>query len=169
MLEDRPLLHYALRAGSAFSLVFTAAMAGSAFMISGGFDLPDRGERTRAPDYAQYVVQERPFTDYAAREASYIPASARHDEALSDAPADAWPEDTYEPERLEGEVRVHEGGAVSEAQIRRDIEREYLAYLAREEEAIRAEQQAFYEDEYAPVDVAPIVDKQQAIGPLAVY
>lgn len=37
MLEDRPILQRGLIGAAAFSFVFSAAMAGSAFMISGGF------------------------------------------------------------------------------------------------------------------------------------
>lgn len=48
MLENRPITQKALYGGGAFAFVFLAAMAGTAFMISGGFGFGgDRADAAR--------------------------------------------------------------------------------------------------------------------------
>jgi hypothetical protein len=130
MLEERPILQRSLIGFGAFSFIFTAAMAGTAFMISGGFDMG--GAEQRRPrsiqDYA--VATETAWTDwsqpaYAATPASALPVQAP---AAPSAPDDAFEPTSYSSAQLEGDPPQLATPAQSEADILRDIERELATY-----------------------------------------
>lgn len=76
MLDERPILQKSLIGAGAFAFVFTAAMGGTAFMISGGIGLGgDRHDRAQ-PAPAMSAVQDT-WSEWTApaAEARIVPAS----------------------------------------------------------------------------------------------
>jgi hypothetical protein len=129
MLEDRPILQRSLIGFGAFSFVFTAAMSGTAFMISGGFGLGGE-ERARAPamhDYAR--VTEAAWNDWT--QPAYAAPAAYVTPAAASAPAEQSYEATSARHAVSGEL---DGESATpddqrgEADILRDIERELASY-----------------------------------------
>lgn len=140
MLEDRPIVQRSLIGFGAFSFVFTAAMAGTAFMISGGFGLggDERPHPRSVQDYA--IATETAWSDWT--QPAY---AATQTEAAPSAVAPAPEPEAYQPtayataDDLAGEARSRIE-ARREADILRDINRELDSY------------QATYESEAAPVE-----------------
>lgn len=127
MLEDRPITQRVLCGSGAFALVFTAAMAGSAVMITGGlgFGGDDRREASTVPQVEEYrylTVVRRPNEApvFELRQTSYTPEAA----------PDAWegPEFAALPADLEGSPA---SGPIeyypSEDEIRQQIEDDWDA------------------------------------------
>lgn len=147
MLETRPNLQKSLIGFGAFSFVFLAAMSGTAFMISGGFDLnpPEHAQRG-AGDYVN-LVQDT-WSDWAAPPASagtyapaaYTPAAAAPDVAVFD-------DGSFMEENLDGS-----GDAATptrdrtEEEVTRDIDAEYAAAQAQAEDRSANEQATTGED-----------------------
>ncbi len=102
MLEERPLMQRALVAAGAFSFVFSAAMAGTAFMLTGGFGFADENNPSvRSPDYGYHFafspLNERP---------TYVEAGwtqAQPSSFENNAPLEAW-EQTWAREDLDGDA-----------------------------------------------------------------
>lgn len=143
MLESRPNLQKSLIGFGAFSFVFLAAMSGTAFMISGGFDLnpPERSQQIGARDYVN-LVQDR-WSDWAAPQASartYAPATYTPEQAppASDAAVVADAGDDLDGSG-DGATPVRDR---TEAEIARDIDAEYAAMQAQERARQAANQQA---------------------------
>jgi hypothetical protein len=100
MLEDRPLVQRSLVAAGAFGFVFSAAMAGTAFMLTGGFGFADENNPSvRSPDYGYDFAfapsSERP---------TYVEAGWTQPSSVeNEAPLEAW-ERTWVREDLAGEA-----------------------------------------------------------------
>ena len=79
MLETRPIAKQTLYAGGAFTFVFSAAMAGTAFMISGGFGGPDvhDGQRAEMVRYVNFGVPEAAAYP-APSQYTYVPPTQIH-------------------------------------------------------------------------------------------
>lgn len=89
MLDNRPLLRNTVAASGAFMFVFSAAMAGSAFMISGGFASADNARAVSQPaEYGPIPVYVRDVTaDYQAaprERATYVEAAYTTEEAFEE-------------------------------------------------------------------------------------
>jgi hypothetical protein len=156
MLEDRPIVQRSLIGFGAFSLVFTAAMAGTAFMISGGFDLggSERPQSVRAATESAWNDWTQPA--YAATPSSYAATVAQQPAPMQATEAPV----AYEtPNDLEGDDRVD---ARSEQDVLRDIERELATYentpsyapeervTPSEDDVIAAKERAAAMDGYGP-------------------
>ena len=127
-LNDRPILQRSLVGAGAFMFVFTAAMAGSAFMISGGFGFGGGGgaiAETPTPHYA--VVTQQAWDNWSDAGAqvsptSYTPPAEQLDAPRADAPS-------YSSlEGLDGEARgeqVHPVEVQSEDDIIGEIAQEF--------------------------------------------
>lgn len=87
MLEERPLIQRSLIGAGAFLFVFTAAMAGSAFMISGGFGA--------GSDDPQHIAQT--WETWAAGEAQASPTSYNADDLSYSPDAYAPPQGDVSP------------------------------------------------------------------------
>lgn len=161
MLENRPVVKKSLIGVGAFSFVFTAAMAGTGFMISGGFGLGDNSQLT--PSFSDYVpVLQAGLNDFAP------PASAATPVYVTTAPvADPAPaaEILYQPEStaygreqgLAGEARTAQRDRVqarTEEDILRDIERELATYAPPAPSAYRDLRPAFDPDVIAAKEQA---------------
>lgn len=102
MLENRPIVQRTLVAAGAFTFVFGAAMAGTGFMLTGGFGFADENNPTvRSPDYgyefafAAVPTEERP---------TYVEAGWTNPSSFADGvPLEAW-HDTWAREDLEGDA-----------------------------------------------------------------
>jgi hypothetical protein len=158
VLETRPTLQKSLIGFGAFSFVFLAAMSGTAFMISGGFDLnpPERSQQIGAGDYVN-LVQDT-WSDWAAPPAAagaYAPAAYSPPVA---APSDVavFDDGSFMEENLDGS-----GDAATptrdptEEEVTRDIDAEYAAMQAQERE-----RQAANEDALASTDEDAAKDGQ---------
>lgn len=101
MLEDRPILQRSLVATGAFGFVFSAAMAGTAFMLTGGFGFADdNNPSVRSPDYGyEFAFAAVPTETPRVVEAGWSNRSPLE----NDAPPEAW-HDTWAREDLEGEA-----------------------------------------------------------------
>ena len=101
MLEDRPILQRSLVAAGAFGFVFSAAMAGTAFMLTGGFGFADEDNPTvRSPDQGyQFAFAAAPTEAPRVVEAGWTNPSS----FAEGAPLEAW-HDTGAREDLEGET-----------------------------------------------------------------
>ena len=77
MLEARPILHRSLIGAGAFLFVFSAAMAGSAFMISGGFGAGSDDPREIAETWETWAAGEAQAApaNYTADDVNYGPDS----------------------------------------------------------------------------------------------
>ncbi|WP_395644492.1 hypothetical protein [Terricaulis sp.] len=154
MLETRPILQKSLIGFGAFSFVFLAAMSGTAFMISGGFDInpPERSQQIGAGDYVN-LVQDT-WSDWAAPPAAastYAPA------AYTPQPEPAAAEATFDDTSLaqggldgsDADTSAPRDRSVEE--VTRDIDAEYAAMQAQEEarRAASDDATAAAEDEYA--------------------
>ena len=128
MLEHRPITQKVLTGTGAFAFVFGAAMAGSAFMISGGFGLGGQGARAdgSAASAAEPVrVALRHVSAYANEPRYEIDDAGRvragpNEDALHEPAA-------YAVEDLAGGRRgAHDPFIPDEAALLRQIEREFL-------------------------------------------
>ncbi|GAM98707.1 hypothetical protein U91I_02342 [alpha proteobacterium U9-1i] len=93
MLEDRPIAQKALVAAGAFVFVFGSAMAGTGFMLTGGFGYADENNPSvRSPDYGyQYAFAPQPHEDPNSSEATYSEASWTQPSSFDNgAPLEAW-------------------------------------------------------------------------------
>jgi|CXWL01.1.fsa_nt_gi hypothetical protein len=61
MLEDRPIAQKTLAAAGAFTFVFTSAMAGTAFMLTGGFGFEDGPSQMQHASTAPYYDSTTQF------------------------------------------------------------------------------------------------------------
>jgi hypothetical protein len=161
MLENRPVLQKTLIGMGAFSFVFTAAMAGSAFMISGGFGLGGDGG-SRSPDRTYAAVSEASWGDWVAP--AYASTAAAYEYAQAQAePEPARAEPALYAEPLEGgSDRQGDGYAPrSEAELMRMIAREFAAserMVARapDDEYYAESEEEYVEDEPYYDDVGPV-------------
>lgn len=175
MLEHRPLIRNAVTAGGAFMFVFTAAMAGSAFMITGGIGYAEPGvSRSSGPEYAPVAAAPAPppafeRTEYMSTSAyrSGLEQAAYSREEPSPFRDETLPDEDFvaaEPElpseALEGQ-RGSETVALSEEQVRGQIERAYEDALSLEAEAAPSVDAV----EAAPVEAAELapVDEEAAV------
>jgi hypothetical protein len=125
MLEQRPITQRALAATGAFVFVFGAAMAGSAFMISGGFGLGGDNERVAPTSYVDPITVQLAAWEPQG-EVDYTSAVYdAYETALDDTPA------LYSADDLDGSGRG-DTYASSETQLNREIERLYAAVQEQE-------------------------------------
>lgn len=129
MLESRPIVRTSLIGTAAFAAVFFAAMAGSAFMITGGFGNWDRFA------HASTVSQDLPVVRVSwapspqqARAAYNAPPYVADEADWQDASLEP---DLYTEQDLEGasngEVTRVSARAPDEAQIMQDFANDYAA------------------------------------------
>lgn len=122
MLEERPITQKILIGTAAFMFVFGTAMAGSAFMISGGFGFgADRSYNTAERPGVVHVTQTAMRTDDDNWFAIAPPAAASEP-----APEEHAETSYYRDEDLAGDTRGGraEDYASSSESILRDVERE---------------------------------------------
>lgn len=105
MLEQRPIVKKSLYGAGAFAFVFAAAMAGTAFMISGGFGA---GEHAPADPPAYQIAandawQDQPVAVTAAPEhATVTPASLQTPAPAAEPPANVVVISTTPPPQAPG-------------------------------------------------------------------
>lgn len=143
MLEARPIARKALLAAGVFSGVFWSAMAGTAFMITGGFGFDDaaasRTTPLRAPTYGREngaLTSMQTADNWAGDARRYVDA-----EALEASPASYAPSGYPEME-LDGDTGAPSENVappLDEAERAREINLAYEAYEA----------SAYYPDEVA--------------------
>jgi hypothetical protein len=124
MLEHRPILRNTLYGAAAFAFVFSAAMGGSALMITGGLDFGGDAHEPRAAqaEPVSYVVlpntwPSAPRTSYDVTPASAMADEAALEPAYFETAADL--EGAAQPDRYQDYP--------NEDEIRAQIERNYYA------------------------------------------
>ena len=135
MLENRPIAQKALLAAGVFSVVFWSAMAGTAFMLTGGFGFANHVTRTTpvhariyGHDYGE--LASLPLEDNWANDARQYVVS----EEPEASPA-SFAQAGYPNEDLEGETDAQAYVQVAalplnEADLARQIDQDYAAYEA---------------------------------------
>lgn len=161
MLENRPIVQRSLIGFGAFSLVFTAAMAGTAFMISGGFDV---GGNARPHSVQQYAAAaETAWTQPAyAATPTYVTPSPQAEPVAQ--PDEYAPAAYATADDLDGDMRAARNERIqarNEADILRDIDRELAAY-ERDTGSYQSETAAYADPGYAePRPDADIIDAKE--------
>lgn len=127
MLENRPITEKALIAGGAFAFIFGAAMAGSAFMITGGFGWGE--DRASGPAPSVVTVWRDSISDWTSGDAWARPQAT---------PVSYETDATFEQTAAEGLA----GGAGDDATRPIASEEEILASIERDIAAMEAESAA---------------------------
>lgn len=99
MLDNRPILRTFLCAAGAFGLVFTAAMGGTAVMVTGGLGFPQHERRSAPPQAATLTVTPTAWTDVSRGGYEVVPTLAEDFEAPLD--ESYFDEVYYEPMETE--------------------------------------------------------------------
>jgi len=153
MLEDRPLVQRSLVAAGAFSFVFSAAMAGTAFMLTGGFGYSDdNNPSVRSPDYGyEFAFATVPTAPYV--EAGWTQRSSFD----NGAPLEAR-RDTRAREDLEGEADTR---MVSLQSV--DIPDTYEMAAQETEEEHSEPVEAYPDDDPLPPEIADAKAKDDGV------
>jgi hypothetical protein len=156
MLEDRPIVQKSLIGFGAFAFVFSAAMAGTAFMISGGFDIGggERPQSVRAATQTAWNDWTQPA--YAATPSAYEPTSVQQSAPME---AIETPVAYETPDDLAGDDRAD---ARSEQDVLRDIERELAAY---EDQSAYAPESPAYQSEDEVIEAKERAAAMEGYGP----